>query len=407
MALSSESKAAIAVAVMFFVNGAVFASWASRIPAIQKALSLNAESLGLAMFALGAGALLSMPLAGKMAGKFGSASLTFAFLILFCLSLAVIPAATNVWQLSMVLGAFGFCGSAMDVAMNVHAVAIQVRLGKPVLSRLHALWSVGGMIGSACGALMARCQISPEIHFLFVAIFLLIFGAFARGRLLDRATELRQRGGPAESPKNGSETLLSWAIMLWCAICFFGFMCEGAIADWSALYLQNSLGTAASFAALGYCSYSAAMATGRFAGDHLITVLGRNNLLRYGNLLNSVVVAIVLWLKSPVLAVLGFGIFGFGMCTLAPIALSSASYLNPRRAATTIALVSIAGYCGILLGPPLLGFAAQMFGFSAPVVAVSILSLLLFVLAALTDYVGTGSDTSPGAKLEQPSELPI
>src|SRR6516165_1247048 len=112
MALSSESKAAIAVAVMFFVNGAVFASWASRIPAIQKALSLNAESLGLAMFALGAGALLSMPLAGKMAGKFGSASLTFAFLILFCLSLAVIPAATNVWQLSMVLGAFGFCGSA-------------------------------------------------------------------------------------------------------------------------------------------------------------------------------------------------------------------------------------------------------------------------------------------------------
>src|SRR5262249_24111728 len=158
-----------------------------------------------------------------------------------------IPASRNLWQLSLALALFGFCGSAMDVAMNVNAVAIQVRLGKPVLSRLHALWSLGGMAGSACGAVMAKGQINPPVHFFLVAAFLVVLGAVSRGHLLDQATETKEGDGAGSSVhhKIGSEKLFSTAILLWCAICFFGFMCEGAIADWSALFLQNSLGTAA------------------------------------------------------------------------------------------------------------------------------------------------------------------
>ena len=384
--VKDELKAALAVAVMFFINGALFGSWASRIPSIQTQLSLEAGPLGTAMFALGLGALSSMPIAGILIGRFGSRLVTIVFLLLFCGSLALIPVAKNLWQLALVLSFFGCCGSAMDVAMNANGVAVQRHMGKPIMSRLHALWSIGAMSGAAFGALMANLETPPQVHFLLVCVFLILTGGFAQRSLLSRQIELRA-DTPDEDSKNHAPAPRprSQAFLLFCTICFLAFMCEGSVADWSGLYLQNSLHTNPSFAACAYSSFSMAMAAGRLAGDFLICRLGANNLLRYGNLGNCFVLALMLWLANPWVAIVGFAITGIGLCTVAPIVYSQAADLGTRGTASTIAGIAVAGYCGVLVGPPILGYAAQIFGFSAPFVGVATVSFLIFVLALVID----------------------
>jgi len=160
--MRSELKAAIAVAIMFFANGMVCASWAARIPDVQRLLSLQADQLGLAMFACGAGALLSMPVAGKLCLKYGSRTITIVLLLLLALALVLAGKSSNFYELSVRLALLGFCASGMDIAMNAQGVAVLRLLNKPIMSRLHALWSVGGMSGAAAGALAAKLGVEPS-----------------------------------------------------------------------------------------------------------------------------------------------------------------------------------------------------------------------------------------------------
>ncbi|PWU01666.1 MAG: MFS transporter [Candidatus Melainabacteria bacterium] len=393
---------------MFFANGAACASWAARIPDIQRLLSLEASSLGLSMFALGGGALLSMPVAGKLSARYGSGTVTFVLLLLLGFALVLAGNAGNFYELTVSLAFLGFCASAMDIAMNAQGVAVQRQLQRPIMSRLHALWSVGGMGGAAFGALMAKVNILPSHHFLYVAAFLIVLAVVARRYMIKKSVELSHHSEEAQGAngeQSGNDKGLNRAILLYCAICFFGFMCEGAIADWSALYLGKSLNTEAGFAALGYSAFSMAMAAGRFAGDHLIILVGRNNLLRYGSLLNAFVITLMLLLKSPWLALCGFVLVGFGLCTLAPIVYGTVSDLARSRVATSLANVAFAGYFGMLIGPPLLGMAAQFFGFAAPLALVAALSLLVFILASVSG--DTDDDTGEELQLEQVGQSAI
>jgi MFS family permease len=400
----SEVKAALAVGAMFFANGAIFASWASRIPSIQSQLSLQADQLGAAMFTMGIGSLVSMPITGKLAGKFGSRLVTVVSLLFFCLSLLLIPAVRDFWQLCLALFMFGACGSALDVAMNAHAVAVQRQVGQTIMSRLHALWSVGGMFGAAVGAFMAKTQTAPRLHYLFIAAFFVMLAATAQRLMLSQSAEMAQRSPVEESGVDGvvvREGQQRTAVILLCAICFLGFMCEGSVADWSALYMINSLHTDAAFAAVGYSAFSLAMALGRFGGDFLISTLGSKNLLRYGSFLNACVIVVMLLIARPWWALWGFGITGIGLCTLGPIVYGSVANLSPKQAASAIAKVATAGYVGVLIGPPLLGLTAQYLGFAAPFWAVAGISFFIFILSGLTNFTAGASNSDLAITLEQ------
>jgi MFS family permease len=346
-----------------------------------------------------------MPVSGRLSDRYGSRTATIVLLLLSALALVLTGNTGNFYELSASLAFLGFSVGSMDIAMNAQCVAVQRQLNKPIMSRLHAMWSVGGMSGAAVGALAAKLTVLPSLHFLYVAVFLIVLAVLSRGYMLSKSVELSQRSEEsliASGDQQGNEKPVTKAILLYSAICFFGFMCEGAIADWSALYLGKSLNTDAGFAALGYAAFSMAMALGRFAGDHLIGLAGRNNLLRYGSLLNALVITIVLLLKSPWLALCGFVLVGFGLCTLAPIVYGTVSDLSRNRVAATLANVAFAGYFGILIGPALLGVAAQHFGFTAPLAIVAALSLLVFILA--TASAGAGLDSGEAIHLEQPSQ---
>lgn len=406
--MRSEFKPAFAIGLMFFANGFAVATWAARIPDVQRLLALEPSSLGMAMFACGVGALLSMPVAGKASGRCGSGPVTITMLLLFATSLVLVGRMGNLYQLAAGLAAFGFSASAMDIAMNAQGVAAQRQVKLPIMSRLHALWSVGGMTGAAFGALMAKLDVLPSQHFLYVAAFLVVLAVAARRFMICKSAELGPLVHELEIAGAGASvnaTPLSKTILLYCAICFFGFMCEGAIADWSALFLGKCLNTDSGFAALGYSAFSMAMAAGRFAGDHLMILVGRNNLLRYGNLSNALIITIMLLVKSPWLALGGFIIVGFGLCTLAPIIYGSVSDLARDRVAAALAKVGFAGYFGLLIGPPVLGIAAQAFGFAAPLAIVAALSLLVFILATVS--IDTDNDTGHAVQFEQPSQSTI
>lgn len=412
-----EHKAAIATAAMFFGNGFSFATWVSRIPGMQQKLALAPGPLGLALLALGVGALFSLQTGGHTAEKFGSRSVTFITLLLTALALSVIPYSNDLIQLCAVLGIFGIFSSSMDIAMNAHGVAVQRRLDHPVLSSMHAMWSVGGVAGAGLGSWMVALGVSPQVHFGLAAAMLVVLAVVARSFMLPRALEFgkmevgasvdgvvatdlqcAQREATAhsdsavagvavhaESIVSGRESNTDAIIWVLAAVCFLAFTAEGAVADWSALYLQQCLHTSIAFAPLGFCAFSFAMSGGRFAGDIATKRFGADNMLRYGSLLAAVGIALVVSMAEPSAAIAGFVIAGIGMATIVPVLFSTAGNVNKKNTASSIGKVAVAGYVGLLIGPPILGFAAQAWGLQVTLIAVSAICLAIFLLAQSVD----------------------
>jgi predicted MFS family arabinose efflux permease len=374
---------------MFFLNGLLNASWVSRIPAIQTHLALSPNFLGLALVLQGVGNAVALPLIGRVSNLFGTRAVTLSMLAACCLGLYLIPLAGNFVLLALALGYFGFASSAMDVAMNAQGVAVQ-KLGQDsIMSRLHGLWSVGGMIGAAIGSFMEKNEMDPLRHFFIMAVLALVCGLLMRPFLLTKSEEDVQ-SGTAHSQSNGSagggRSLPAISIqVLWiiCMISLLGFLCEGAIADWSTLYVEHSLQTTASFAALGYAAYSAAMAVGRFAGDFIIKRLGEYESLLYGGLLTSCAMTLTLLIAKPWAGIVALAIAGLGVCVLVPLLFNAVSRISGMSAAAAIARVALAGAVGSLIGPPILGFAAQRFGYSATMVGILLSQIGIVILTLL------------------------
>jgi len=279
----------------------------------------------------------------------------------------------------------------MDVAMNAHGIALQRAIERPIMSSLHGAWSIGGMVGAALSAVLAQRHVNPAVHFLWLAILLVFVAILAKSLLLSKAQESENKPTNAKTlvySPDGTSKEYSQFLWLWCTICFLGLMCEGGIADWSALYLQCCLQTDAGFAALGFSGFSMAMSVGRLCGDSLMKTLGIKNLLCYGSLFTGCVIALIVIIAKPWVAIVGFAIAGICLSTLAPIVYSSAGSLKPGNTANAVAQISIAGYCGGLVGPPLLGFAAQSFGFAAPMIGIFIVDLVLCLFALLAERKG-------------------
>lgn len=290
----SRHKAVAATAAMFFANGFAFATWVSRIPDIQAQLGLAPGPLGLAMLTIGGGALFSLQIGAKPAGKYGSCIVTCLMLMFAAITLAFIPAAHSFASLCLILALFGIFSSSMDIAMNAHAVAVQRKLDHPILSTMHALWSVGGVAGSATGSWLVKMQVAPQMHFVAAALVLLILAVVARPFLLSKNDEYAESqvgaGAPnAEMKIQENDSSVSPGgnqfIVMLAVLCFLAFMAEGAIADWSALYMENCLKASAAMAPLGFCAFSFAMSVGRFLGDFATKKFGADNLLRWGSLL--------------------------------------------------------------------------------------------------------------------------
>jgi len=381
----SKSQARIAIAVIFFLNGFGFATWVSRIPAVRQPLGLTDGALGTALLATAVGALVAFPLAGRGSVTRGARALTIATALAYCLVLPGPTLAVSLPTLALLLFVFGAVNGAMDVSMNALAVEVEAFVGKPIMSSFHGMWSVGGLSGAAVGALFAKHEISPQVHLTVVATILALATLAARHWL------------PPSQPRAPTQSMAHFALpeaaMLGLSgIIFCAFLIEGAMADWSAVLLHDSLKTTAATAALGYAAFSLAMTSMRFAGDRLVVEWGAVPLLRYTNIVAALALAVALWHQHVGLTMVAFTLTGLGMATVAPLVFGAAARRARHGAGHGIAAMATVGYGGFLVGPPLVGWLAQA---SSLRVGLSVLALLALTITALAHHLREPASDRP------------
>ena len=341
----------LAVSVTFFVNGGVFASWALHIPYVQERLGLGEGVLGLALLSIGVGGLVMMPLTGALIARFGSRRVVEATAFVYCLLLPVIVTAPGLGALVIGLFGFGATGGAMDIAMNAQAVGVERRHERPILSSVHAMWSLGGLAGAGLGGLALWLGVSPRLHALVVAGLTLLIALAAARALLPATVDVRDDAPLIALPRG---SLFGLGVMG-----FFAFLAEGSIADWSAVYLRHELGTSAGMAGSGYAAHSLAMVAGRLLGDRLRGRFGPVVLVRASASLAAVGLGTALLIGHPVAAIVGFTAVGLGFANIVPVIFGAAGNQPGVASGTGLSAVATAAYLGLLAGPPLIGFVAE------------------------------------------------
>jgi MFS family permease len=402
-ATSIASMAAIrrarwGIALVFFVNGAAFASWVSRIPALRAGLGLSDGALGSVLFAMSCGVLLSFPLAGKGARWLGARQLALLAGLVLLLMLPVPFMIGIVPSLVLVMLELGAMLGTMQVSMNVLAVDLQARVARPVMSSLHGAWSAGGLVGAGLGSVAAHAGLTPVVHLAIVAlalgaVLLVALRLLARMQLPARLVA----AAGASSPSTGfgrrrgrvDRVLLGLGV-----VCFCSFLTEGALADWSAVWLHDHARASESTAALGYAVFAGAMTTMRLVGDRLIEVFGSVRLLRVFTALGAVALAGSLVLARIDTAMIAYVLLGLGLATVVPSAFAAAGRRadalasgsgEDAPAARAIALLSGFGYAGLLAGPPVIGWLAQATTLSW---ALALLVGLVAAIVALVPLLG-------------------
>jgi MFS family permease len=361
----------------FFLHGLVFSTWVSRIPAVQQKLGLSAPALGLALLGVAMGSVPALPVSGYLISKRGSRPVLIASTCLYCASLCGMAFAPGALPLTCALVVYGAAAGMMDVSMNAHGVMVEARSGRPMMSGFHAWFSLGGIAGAALGGLVARMGVPVELHFVPASACFLVAGLAAARGLLPPSVDAVPHG-PAFAPL--TRPLVALGVLAFCLL-----LCEGAVADWTALYLRDGLRANEGLAAMGYAVFSAAMTVGRLLGDRLTARVGPSRVVRSGSLLAAAGLATALLSPSIVPALTGFGAVGAGYSAIVPLIFAAAGRAGGEPAGRGLAAVSTAGYFGFLVGPPLIGFLAGAFTLRAALWLLCGLTLAGAILARSVD----------------------
>jgi predicted MFS family arabinose efflux permease len=368
-------KPRVAITAVFFVNGALFASWASRIPTLSDRVGATTGALGLALLAPAVGAVVAMPLVGRLLP--GRSSRAFCRLAMLALMSAILlPAlARSVPVLAGALFVVGMANSSLDLAMNAQGVSVERRLKRPILSSLHAAFSFGGFAGAGLGALAAGLGIDPLPHLFAAALLFGIPGLIVIGSLLARDEDRDQN-----APTLRWTRLPSRLVLLGLA-CFFCLMAEGGASDWSAKLVRDSLAASAALGAVAYAVFSIAMGVGRLVADRLWARWGATGLLRRSGLLAAVGFAAGLLAGTVPAAIAGFAALGLGMAGVVPTLFRASADQPGVPTGPALAAVSSLGYLGFLAGPPLIGTVAQLTSLPLACGLLVVAGLLVFLLA--------------------------
>jgi MFS family permease len=346
-----------AVAVFFFINGAVLASWVPHIPAIKTRHMLSDGALGVVLLSMAAGSVLALPVAGWLIGRLGSRVMTAAAGIALCLALPFPIVSPNVALLSLSLGLLGACNGLLDVSMNSQAAEVEHRIGRPIMSSFHALFSLGGVAGALLAGRAMAAGTGDVAHVGVAAAVALSAVALALPGLV-RPSISDDPAGPVVARPSG--TLLSLGLLA-----LLGLMAEGAMADWSAVYLHDTLGGSPAVAAIGFAAFSLAMAAGRLSGDALVGGLGGRRVLRGSSATAAFGLGLALLVGRPAIGIVGCALVGLGIANIIPILFSAAARVPGMPPGRALAAVATTGYLGFLAGPPLIGIVAEAVGLAA------------------------------------------
>ena len=362
-------RARVATSAIFAVHGAVVGTFAARVPWVADHVGVGAGGLGIALLMPGVGALLAMPLSARLAHRFDLRPLVRVLIVVWCAALVLPALPTSLPLLCVCLIGYGAAAGIADVAMNAHAVLVEERYERSVMSGFHGWWSVGGLGGSAVAALAARAGLGAPLHFALTSAGLIVVALLASMWLLPHRADPSAEQPPAFALP--SREVLAIGLIGLCAV-----FAEGASLDWSAVYVRDLLHHPAATAAATVSIFSVCMASARFGGDWAVRRLGPVTTVRISGAC-ATLGALIVVLASPVaLVIAGFGLLGIGIAVVVPLVFAAAGRLD-GPAGRNIAGVAGIAYGSGLIAPGVIGGIAHIWSLTVSFTLIVVLTAVM------------------------------
>jgi MFS family permease len=385
----------IAVTTVFVVQGLLFASWTAHIPDVKAHLGLTDGTLGFALLGAPVGSVIAMIASSWLLPRVGSRRIVQVALVGYCAAGPLVGLTGSLAALFAALFVWGAFQGTLDVAMNTQAIAVE-RTGQRVLmSGLHGSWSIGSFAGAGIGALAVAAGISLSIQLLVLGTIALLAAGLLTVRMLPVAAEHPAiPNAPADAGQRPGRPASRWSggMVLLGAIAFAAMLCEGATADWAAVYLSGPLHATGVVPGLGYAAFALAMVTVRLSGNRLLTRFRPDRLLPALAVVAMAGFAAALLIAEPPAALLGFGCLGIGLASVIPAVFSAAGRIPGLPAGTAVATASACGWAGFVCGPPVIGRLSEW----------ASLPVALGLLPLLTAFIVAGTLTSPALRRPRP-----
>lgn len=379
---SAIKKAIRATKAAFLICGLGISSWAPMVPYAKERLGINDADLGLLLLLLGLGAIIMMPITGILSTKYGSRKIILVAAILLAATLPLLMFITSTPLMAAVMLFFGAAMGMIDAAMNAHGVQVQNAYKKPIMSSLHGLYSVGGLFGALGIGLLMKWGLTPTTAAIGISTLLVIIILSNYKYLFDKETEhqIAHEFNTAKSEtKSNTKLWLNKKILFIGAMCFIAFLSEGAVLDWSALFLQAERGVSNEMSGVGYAAFSVAMATMRLFGDRIVSRFNGRIVVIGGSLLAALGLSLVVFTPWVATALLGFILWGFGAANIVPVFFSEGGRMKNVPATIAIPAITTVGYAGLLAGPAMLGFISNAYTLATAFVFCGVLLLLMAV----------------------------
>jgi len=365
----------IALSLIFFLYGTLFAAWASRIPDIKILHGLNDPQLGVVLLAMPVGTVLSLMISGRIIANYNIKLIITGSFILLNISIIGLGFPGSDMVLVSALFLFGFFGNALNVAINTQAIDVQKKLGRTIMSSFHAIYSVGFMLSIAVGGILSKLNVSAFSHYVIltglnVLVIILIFRFLLNSE--SKTKEVKPGFGFITSDRN------LWILGF---IVFCGVLSEGTLIDWAAVYFRQTVSHSVKNSATALTLFSVAMTIGRFSGDYFVNRFKPTTVLILSGTGLFVGMLLALSTLIPSTVMLGYIITGLSIANIVPITYTLTERLSSKNTALAISTIATIGYIGILLGPALIGFLSAVVTLRGALFTIAFLGLVVLFLA--------------------------
>jgi predicted MFS family arabinose efflux permease len=355
----------ISTRIVFFVAGFGMAAWAPLVPFAKARAEIDEGALGLLLLCLGVGSIVTMPLTGALATRFGCRRVVIASTALLCLTLPVLATVSDPILLAAGLLAFGAGLGAIDVSMNIQAIIVERASGRSMMSGFHGLFSLGGIVGAVCMTALLGVGASPFAATLCVAAGMIAATIAAASHLLPYGS---QREGPTFALPHGVVLFIG-------CLCFIAFLTEGAMLDWSAVFMTSVRGMDATYGGLSYAAFSVTMTIGRLTGDRVVPRYGGTNVVVFGGLCAAAGFTLSTLVPAWQIALVGYALIGVGCSNVVPVLYTCVGHQTVMPEHLAVPAITTLGYAGILAGPAVIGFVAHVASLSAAFLILAVLQL--------------------------------
>ena len=369
----------LAIFCLYFCTGICFSSWASRIPDIKTFLELGDAAWGTILLMMPIGQICGMTISGLLISKAGSKRIFPIALIGYTLALLFTGLSSSEYTLIISLITFGFFGNFCNISINTQAVTVENAYNKPIMASFHGGWSLAGLTGASIGLLMSSLHLEPAYHFSIIGILVLITLIINKPFLQPDPKKEKSPEEIATKKKNKPETFL----FLLGIVAFCGMAAEGAMADWSGLYLIDVVGTPKHLAPIGLAAYMITMASGRFLIDKSIQKWGRKKVLQAGGTLIAIGLFTAVAFPNFITTIIAFMIIGFGTAGIVPTIYSVAGQRTKIPTSIALTIVSSVSFLGFLMGPPLIGYISSVTNLRYSYALVGLFGICIVVLVSI------------------------